>query len=108
MKTIIKRLAKKLIKHTISFSRPKELRRWHEDGGDFKLRYNYPLNKNSIVFDLGGFQGDFASELYSRTPCIIYIFEPVKKFQLTIKNRFKLNKMIYVFPFGLSSKQSQL
>lgn len=104
MISVIKRLAKKLIKHTSSFLSPKELRRWYEDGGDFKLRFNYPLNKNSIVFDLGGFKGDFASDLYARMPCEIYIFEPVKEYQLTIKNRFKLNKMIKVFPFGLSSK----
>ena len=104
MISIIKRLAKKLIKHTSYLLSPKELRRWYEDGGDFKLRFNYPLNENSIVFDLGGFKGDFASELYARTPCEIYIFEPIKEYQLTIKDRFKLNKMIKVFPFGLSSK----
>ena len=101
---MIKRLAKKLIKNTLSFFSPKELRRWYKDGADFKLRFNYPLNKNSIVFDLGGFKGDFASDLYARTPCEIYIFEPVKEYQLNIKNRFKSNQMIKVFPFGLSSK----
>lgn len=82
----------------------KEFKKWSKDGGDFELRFNYCLNKNSIVFDLGGFKGDFASDLFSRMPCNLYIFEPVQKYYLTIKKRFILNNMIKVFPFGLSNK----
>ena len=33
-----------------------EVRRWFKDQGDSKLRLNYPkLNKDSIVFDVGGY-----------------------------------------------------
>ena len=82
----------------------KEAMRWKRDGGDFELRFNYSLNKNSIVFDIGGFKGDFASDLFARMPCDLYVFEPVKQNYLIIKKRFKLNNMIKVFPFGLSNK----
>ncbi len=82
----------------------KEAIRWNKDGGDFALRYNYFLNENSIVFDIGGFKGDFASDLYARMPCKIYIFEPVNEYYLTIKKRFKFNNMIEAFNFGLSNK----
>ena len=37
-------------------------------------------------------------------PCNLYIFEPVNQYYLTIKERFKLNDKIKVFPFGLSNK----
>ena len=96
----LKKLKSKLLPSYIE----KEFRRWESDGGDFELRFNYNLNKRSIVFDLGGFKGDFASDLYARMPCKIYIFEPVKEYHLIIKNRFKLNKMIKFFPYGLSNK----
>ena len=82
----------------------KETMRWERDGGDFELRFNYNLDENSIVFDLGGFKGNFSSDLYARMPCKIYIFEPIKKYHLIIKNRFKLNNMIKIFPYGLSDK----
>jgi len=77
--------------------------KWHKDGGDFEMRFNYSLNENSIVFDLGGYKGNFASDLFSRMPCNIYIFEPVKQNYLIIKERFKLNNKIEAFPFGLSN-----
>lgn len=82
----------------------KEVLKWYRDGGDFELRFNYSLNKDSIVFDLGGFKGNFASDLFARMPCNLYIFEPVKQNYLIIKKRFELNKKIEVFPFGLSNK----
>ena len=82
----------------------KEGMKWYKDGGDFKLRFNYNLNKSSIVFDLGGFEGNFASDLFARMPCNIYVFEPVKQNYLIIEKRFRLNNMIQVFPFGLSNK----
>ena len=31
----------------------------------------------------------FASDLFSRMPCMIFIFEPVREFYIQIKNRFK-------------------
>ena len=82
----------------------KEAIKWNIDGGDFELRFNYPLNDNSIVFDLGGFKGNFASDLFARMPCNFYVFEPVKQNYLIIKKRFRFNNMIEVFPFGLSNK----
>ena len=85
-------------------SHHKMVAKWYREGGDFDLLFNNPLNSESIVFDIGGFTGNFVSELFSRSPCKIYIFEPIKKYNLTIKNRFILNNMIKVFPFGLSNK----
>ena len=80
----------------------KEVRRWCHDGGDRRLRFNYELKPDSIVFDLGGFEGDFASDLYSRMPCRIYSFEPVKSYAADMVNRFRLNPDISVFNYGLS------
>ena len=41
-----------------------EMTRWFSDKGDETLRLDYPkLNEESIVFDLGGFKGDFAQAI---------------------------------------------
>ena len=85
----------------------REHKRWIKDGADFALRFNYPLSSDSITFDLGGFKGDFASDLFSRIPCKLYIFEPVRDYAVIINERFKFNNNIFVFSFGLSHKTEE-
>lgn len=71
-------------------------------GGEL-LRYDYDLNKNSIIFDLGGYEGQFTSDLFSKYESNFYVFEAFKPFANQISERFKLNTKIKVFDFGLSA-----
>ncbi len=80
------------------------MRNWNLDGGDYGLRFNYSLSRKSIVLDVGGFAGQWASDLYSRTPCCIHVFEPVKEYANRIARRFTLNTDIHVYPFGLGAR----
>lgn len=82
----------------------KRVMAWFKIDGDKTLRLNYDLNENSIVFDVGGYKGQWSSDIYSMYDCRIFIFEPVKEFAENIKRRFQKNKKIKVFPFGLSSR----
>jgi FkbM family methyltransferase len=41
------------------------------------LRYNYDLNQDSIVFDLGGYHGIFSKQIHNRYKCNIHAFEPI-------------------------------
>ena len=77
------------------------LQKWWSDGGDYKLRFNYDLNEDSIVLDLGGYRGQWASDIFSRYRCSVFIFEPVLKFANRIDQRFHKNDQIQVFPYGL-------
>lgn len=77
---------------------------WFKIGGDSSLRLNYPLDENSVVLDVGGYEGQWASDIYSMYSAHIYIFEPVKEFAEKIKKRFIKNNKIKVFNFGLSDK----
>ena len=70
------------------------LREWIKIKGDQTLRLNYPLNKNSIVFDIGGFKGNWTKDIYSRYGCNIYIFEIVSLFVKDMQDKFKGNKNI--------------
>lgn len=77
------------------------VRKWCADGGDYELRFNYDLNKHSVVLDLGGYEGQWSSDLFSRYGCKIFIFEPVSSFAERIRKRFYNNDQIKLYPFGL-------
>tara|TARA_B110000971_G_C19885856_1_gene442950 strand:+ start:247 stop:912 length:666 start_codon:yes stop_codon:yes gene_type:complete len=75
---------------------------WFKVRGDENLRINYDLNEKSIVFDVGGYKGDFTYEINKKYNCNIYIFEPMPEFYKIIKGRFEKQKNIKFFNFGLS------
>lgn len=75
--------------------------KWWADGGDDKFRFNYDIGKDSIVLDVGGYEGQWADEIFSRFNCNIFIFEPVPSFADRIRERFKSNDMIRIFSYGL-------
>ncbi|HWU61101.1 MAG TPA: FkbM family methyltransferase [Ensifer sp.] len=79
----------------------RNVRSWYADGGDERFRFDYPLLQESVVIDLGGFNGQWTSDLYSRFRCKIHVFEPVKRFYDSISLRFKNNDDITVYGFGL-------
>ncbi len=73
-----------------------------------RLRYVYNLNQDSIVFDLGGYKGQWSSDIFSMYTCNIFIFEPIKKYYEFITDRFKYNSKIKTFNFGLSDKDTEI
>lgn len=85
-----------------------DVERWFADNGDHTLRLNYSLNENSVVFDLGGYHGDFANNIFNKFNCNVYIFEPFPEFYNLIKERFKDNQKIKVFNYGVSNKTGEV
>jgi FkbM family methyltransferase len=83
-----------------------EFQRWFADNGDKTHRLNYDLNSDSVVFDVGGYKGDFAFNIYEKFKCKVYIFEPVESFYNSIVERFSNNDNIFVFKYGLSGADS--
>lgn len=77
------------------------MRKWWEDGGDYELRFSYDLDDESVVLDVGGFEGQWASDLFSRYRCRIFVFEPVSSYATRIETRFRLNDRIEVMHYGL-------
>lgn len=84
------------------------VKEWYRVDGDSELRLNYDLNKESVVFDFGGFKGDFAADIFCRYKSTIYVFEPVPKYAKGIEKRFNGNKDVKIFPFGLAEKDENL
>ena len=104
IKNIIKkyRVFNKIIKDRFRFS--KQQRSWFKANGDKTFRLKYDLNTESLVFDIGGYGGEWAGDIFSKYSCRIYIFEPVSKFVQNIKKRFDKNQKIVTYNFGLGDK----
>lgn len=104
------------LKKTIQFFRSKfapslidiAFANWVKDDGDNLLRYKYNLNPNSVVFDVGSYKGDFASEIFARFQSQVFLFEPVEKFYNYSRNRFSKNSSIHIFQYGLGAKNETL
>lgn len=82
-------------------------KRWFRDQGDSTLRVNYPLGADSVVWDVGGYKGDFAHELNSRYGCKVYLFEPVPHFYEQCVQRFKNNPSVVCLQYGLSDEDGE-
>lgn len=94
---IANRLNKKLYRR----KHRRMVHKWRADGGDARFRYDYDLGNDSFVMDLGGYEGQWTSDIYSRYRCRIAIFEPVAAFAASIRQRFHQNDDIEVFQYGL-------
>ena len=85
-----------------------EFARWFRDKGDETLRLDYPLLvSNSIVFDVGGYVGDFANKIHQKYGCKVYVFEPHPKFFKKCVKRFKNNEKIIPLNFGLAHESGE-
>ena len=73
-----------------------EVSRWFSDNGDETLRLDYPaLSGESIVFDLGGYVGDFAYKINKKYGCKVYLFEPHPMFSPNVWKGFPRIKILY-------------
>ncbi len=78
------------------------VQKWFADRGDQTLRVEYPLTRESIVLDAGGYEGNWAAQIDERYGCTIHIFEPVPVFAQNIQQRFRERRNIHVHPYGIS------
>jgi FkbM family methyltransferase len=83
------------------------IKKWFSAKGDETLRLDYPLNPDSVVFDLGGYRGDFAAEISRRYGCKVFLFEPCKEFFSHCAKRFAENVRIQCLYYGLSNQDGR-
>jgi FkbM family methyltransferase len=68
------------------------------------MRLEYGLASDSVVFDLGGYEGQWASDIFSRYCCNVFVFEPVPEFAAALAKRFARNPKVKVHAFGLGGE----
>ncbi len=81
---------------------------WFADNGDQTLRLDYDLNENSVVFDIGGYKGEFAGDIFCKYNATIYVFEPIASFFKIIQKKFITNPKVKIYQFGLAGKDEEL
>lgn len=84
------------------------IRRWYADECDQRLRYVYDLGADSVVFDVGGYRGDFASEISRRYDSWVYVFEPIPAFHRSCEDRLRHRPKVLCLPYGLSDKSGSI
>ncbi len=72
-----------------------------EDGYNDVLYRGLDLDRNSNIFDIGGFKGEFTEEIQKICDCNIYIFEPVKEYFDQIIAKQNNNPKVHIYHFGL-------
>jgi len=82
----------------------KVVQQWFAEDGDKTHLLNHDLTGDSIVFDVGGYLGEFTLDIYNKFKCNVYVFEPILEFYNVIKSKFEDNPKVKVYNFGLSDK----
>ena len=75
--------------------------KWEADGAEHTLRVTFPITSDSLVYDVGGYRGEWASEIIAKYDPEIRIFEPIRGFVDVLNIRFADNPKVKVFHHGL-------
>ena len=100
---LIPRLARSIRRRFYRTEQELAKKRWRADDAGKNIRYDFPLNPASVVFDLGGYEGEWADGIFNRYDCRIEIFEPVASFAEKIAERFSGKPKLTVHTCGLGA-----
>lgn len=86
--------------------------RFHADNAanDYSRLFDYPLTPNSIVYDVGGYDGGWTEHLaaYHKFMPYVWIFEPVPEYAARIRQKFIKEQSVAVCQYGLGEKNEIL
>ena len=82
-------------------------RKWKAIDGDHTLRLQYLLGTDSIVVDVGGYHGQWTSDIYAMYKCRVHIFEPMPIFADFIAKRFSRNSDITLHRIALGTRDEE-
>ena len=81
------------------------LNKWYAADGDRVLRIGtLDLTADSVVFDLGGYDGSYTTEVFLRFGCTVHMFEPCRSFFDPVHERLHRNPRLKLYPFGLGGR----
>lgn len=81
---------------------------WLACEGDQTLRQEYSIAVGEVVVDLGGYQGQWASDIYARYRPKVFVFEPVPEFADRIRKRFQDNPDVHVVEAAVASADGRM
>lgn len=81
---------------------------WVYARGDRSLSTDHPLTKDSLVYEVGGYQGDWASAIHDIYGCRVKVFEPVDFFVKKLEELFEGKSKVKIYPFGLGATDTKM
>ena len=78
------------------------VRFWTENPNQ-ECRFNYYLDEDSVVVDVGGYKGKWAEKIYSLYMPVLHIFEPHPKYFKHLEEKFKNFIDVYVWDMCISN-----
>lgn len=66
------------------------------------------IKASSIVFDLGGYEGQWAADMRARYDCTVHIFEPHPKFSAKLAERFSSDPKVHCHSFAIGGVDGTL
>lgn len=85
-----------------------EVKNWFTLNGDDTLALDWDLNENSRVWEIGGFEGRWAQQIWNKFQCHIDIFEPQPWAVNRMKKKFEGIEKIRIHPYGLWTKDVRM
>ncbi len=81
---------------------------WWSDNGDVTRRLNYDhLTEDSVIMDLGGFNGDWTANMVNKYNCTSHIFEPVEHLIKGIASRFAGDKRVKCYDVAVGNEKKK-
>lgn len=77
------------------------LQSWKENDGDHTLALDWPIDSNSYVWEIGGYEGRWAAQMAEKFDPVINIFEPQIWACHILEKRFQGNPKVIVHRLGL-------
>lgn len=84
------------------------INKWHALDGDNTLALDWDLNEDSHVWEIGGYEGRWAQQIWDKFHCNITIFEPQDWAYHKLLKRFLGNTKVNILPYGLWTKDDVL
>ncbi len=74
---------------------------WKEAGGDVTFALDWKIDQESLVWEIGGFEGRWAAQMVEKYDCYVDIFEPQGWAVERLRWKFRANEKMTINPFGL-------
>lgn len=69
--------------------------------------FEHDLDSNSVVLDVGAFDGGFADRIFHKYHCEIHCFEPLPSHYVHLARRFQAEPEVHLHQVGLSNRTYQ-
>lgn len=69
--------------------------------------FEHDLDANSLVLDVGAFNGEYADKIFHKYHCEIHCFEPMRGYYNELARRFEEEPRVHLHQVGLSNRTYQ-